>query len=55
MLFSGLFRYHMPLLAIHLLWINLMTDSFPAFALGLEQNHEDILEQNQLVQKENIK
>ena len=26
-----------PLLAIHLLWINLVTDSFPAIALGLEK------------------
>ena len=25
-----------PLLAIHLLWINLVTDSFPAIALGME-------------------
>lgn len=27
----------LPLMAIHLLWINLMTDSFPAFALGMEK------------------
>ena len=25
-----------PLLAIHLLWINLVTDSFPAIGLGME-------------------
>ena len=32
-----------PLLAIHLLWINLVTDSFPAIALGLEPAHENIM------------
>ena len=34
-----------PLLAIHLLWINLVTDSLPAIALGLEKPEEDIMEQ----------
>ncbi len=37
MIFSGFFGGLLPLLAIHLLWINLMTDSFPAFALGMEE------------------
>ena len=32
-----------PLLAIHLLWINLVTDSFPAIALGLEPVDENIM------------
>jgi len=30
---------------IHLLWINLVTDVFPAIALGLEEAEEDIMEQ----------
>ena len=30
-----------PLLAIQLLWINLVTDSFPAIALGLESAEEE--------------
>lgn len=30
---------------IHLLWINLVTDVFPAIALGLEEPEEDIMEQ----------
>ena len=34
-----------PLLAIHLLWINLVTDSFPAIALGLEPAEENIMRQ----------
>ncbi len=32
-----------PLVPIQLLWINLITDSFPAFALGLEQGEKDIM------------
>lgn len=32
-----------PLLALHLLWINLVTDSLPAIALGLEPMEEGIM------------
>ena len=32
-----------PLLAIQLLWINLVTDSLPAIAIGLEQPDKDIM------------
>ena len=32
-----------PLLAIQLLWINLVTDSFPAIALGLEPMDKEIM------------
>ena len=34
-----------PLVPIQLLWINLITDSFPAFALGLEAGEKDIMNQ----------
>ncbi len=34
-----------PLVPIQLLWINLITDSFPAFALGLEEGEKDIMKQ----------
>ena len=35
-----------PLLAIQLLWINLVTDSLPAIALGLEKPEADIMNRN---------
>lgn len=34
-----------PLIPIQILWINLVTDSFPAFALGLEQKEEGVMNQ----------
>ncbi len=32
-----------PLLAIHILWINLVTDSFPALALGVEPSEKGLM------------
>lgn len=40
-----LFGWAVPLVPIQLLWVNLITDSFPAFALGLEEGEKDIMEQ----------
>lgn len=34
-----------PLIAIHLLWINLITDSLPAIALGMDKTPSDILDE----------
>lgn len=34
-----------PLLPIHLLWINLITDSLPAFGLGMEEADEEIMKE----------
>ncbi|MDE5868095.1 MAG: cation-translocating P-type ATPase, partial [Anaeroplasmataceae bacterium] len=34
-----------PLLPIHLLWVNLITDSLPAFGLGLEKPDESLMKQ----------
>src|SRR3989338_8246184 len=33
----------LPLLAIHLLWINIITDGFPALALGVDPAEKDIM------------
>ncbi|MBR1442485.1 MAG: cation-translocating P-type ATPase [Firmicutes bacterium] len=40
---SILFGYDTALLAVHLLWVNLVTDSLPAIALGLEPPEKDIM------------
>ena len=40
-----LLRLPAPLLAMQLLWVNLITDSLPALALGSEPPEEDIMEQ----------
>ena len=43
-IFVGLILgYKSPLLAIQLLWINLVTDSFPGIAIGLEPEEDDIM------------
>ena len=34
----------LPLLSMHLLWINLVTDSLPAIALGMEKIEDDVME-----------
>lgn len=43
-----------PLLPIQILWINLVTDSFPAFALGLEQKEDGIMDNPPIDPKANI-
>lgn len=40
---SILFQLPVPLLPIQLLWLNLVTDSFPALALGTEKGDPDIM------------
>lgn len=37
------FGWSTPLLPIHLLWINFITDSLPAIALGLDAPEEDVM------------
>ncbi len=42
---SILLNWEVPLLPIQLLWLNLVTDSFPALALGVEKGEPDIMDQ----------
>ena len=41
---SILFQLPVPFLPIQLLWLNLVTDSFPALALGMEKGDPDIMD-----------
>ncbi len=43
-----------PLLAIHLLWINLVTDAFPALALGVDPIDKNIMKRQPESSRENI-
>ena len=43
-----------PLLAIQLLWINLVTDSLPAIAIGLEPPEKDIMERKPIDAKKGV-
>ena len=42
-LVTSVFNMGMPLLPIHILWINLVTDSLPALALSVEPPEKDIM------------
>ena len=41
-----LLSWDSPLLPIQILWINLVTDSFPAFALGLEKKEAGVMDKD---------
>lgn len=43
-----------PLVAIQLLWINLITDSFPAIALGLEKPEKNIMSKRPIDSKKGL-
>ena len=43
-----------PLLAIQLLWVNLVTDSFPAIAIGLEPPEKNIMTRKPVDSKKGI-
>lgn len=43
--FAILFGWPIPLLPIQLLWVNLVTDAFPALALGVEKKEPNVMRQ----------
>lgn len=45
MFFALVFKIPLPLLAIHILFVNLISDSLPALALGVDKKEEDIMKQ----------
>jgi Ca2+-transporting ATPase len=51
---SLLLNLPVPLLPIQLLWLNLVTDSFPALALGTEKGDPDIMKQKPRAKNEPI-
>jgi Ca2+-transporting ATPase len=53
-LFALLLGMPLPLLPLHILWINLMTDSWPALALGVEPGDKEIMQRKPRNPKENF-
>ena len=43
-----------PLLAIQLLWVNLVTDSLPALALGSEPQEDDVMQRKAVAQSKGL-
>lgn len=42
--FAILLNWPAPLLPIHILWVNLITDSFPALSLGVDPGDKDVMD-----------
>jgi len=49
-----LLNWNSPLQPIHILWVNLITDSFPALALGVDKAKEDVMNNPPRNPKESI-
>lgn len=49
-----LFRLPSPLAAVQLLWVNLITDSLPAIALGMEPPEQDVMKRPPVSPKEGL-
>ncbi len=50
----GWLPLHVPLASIHLLWINLVTDSLPAFGLGMEKPEDSVMFEKPRPKNENF-
>ncbi len=54
MLFAMLLGMPLPLVAIQILWINLVTDGLPAIALGMDQAEGDVMKRKPRKQNEGV-
>ena len=54
MLFAMILGLPLPLTAIQILWVNLVTDGLPAMALGLDQPEENVMKRKPRKAKEGI-
>jgi Ca2+-transporting ATPase len=54
MFFALMIGMPLPILPIQILWINLVTDSFPALALGVEHAEKDVMNRPPRAPKESI-
>ncbi len=52
--FSILFNWPIPLIATQILWVNLITDSLPAIALGIDPGDKDVMKQSPRNPKESF-
>jgi Ca2+-transporting ATPase len=52
--FAIVFGWSLPMTAIMLLWLNLVTDGLPALALGFDDNPKDLMHKKPKSKKENI-
>lgn len=53
-LYSSILALPVPFAAVHLLFINLLTDSLPAIAIGMEKSKKDVLKDKPRDAKESI-
>ena len=54
MLMASLLRWQVPLLPIQILWVNLVTDGFPALALGVDPIDKNIMKRGARQVKEPV-
>ena len=54
MFVAAIFNFGTPLIAIHLLWVNLITDSLPGIALGSDKKPDDIMSEKPRDPKESL-
>ncbi|MEG1004559.1 cation-translocating P-type ATPase, partial [Clostridium sp.] len=53
-LYASIFALPVPFMPVHLLFINLLTDSLPAIAIGMEKPRKDLLNEKPRDSKESI-